>query len=64
LINQAQVRLIDESGGLQRVVWILPPHIAVGQSMELSLDKRQQPVDRRLVAIIPIDQQLGYVRVW
>ena len=61
LVNQSEVNLIRERGGLQRVAATLLPHVAVGQMAQLRVDQRDQLFERRLIALAPVDQQLGDV---
>jgi hypothetical protein len=50
LLNKAQVGLIDEGGGLQRVVGPLSAHVGVGNAMELRVNEGQESFGRRMIA--------------
>jgi len=39
-VNQAQVNLIDERGGLERMRRALPGHVMAGQTAQLVIDDR------------------------
>ena len=53
--HQAQVRLVDERGGLQRLTRSLPCELAAGQATQLVVDRRQKPVGGLTV---PLDDLL------
>jgi len=61
-VNQAKIRLIDERGRLKAVTGSLVHHVAPRDLMQLTMDKRNQSPERILVAMTPLQEQLGDVR--
>ena len=61
LIYQPQVGFIDQRRGLQSVAGAFAAHVTAGELSQLGVDQRQQLIERRLVAVAPIHQQLGYI---
>jgi hypothetical protein len=57
LIDQPKVGLVDERGGLERVVAPLADQIQSGQPAPLVVHERQHLVSRALVAIARVEQQ-------
>jgi hypothetical protein len=55
LVDQSEVGFMDQRGGLQGVVTILVPHEVAGKAMQLALNQGNQPIERRLVTVAPID---------
>ena len=64
LPQQLNARLIDELGGLQSLAGSLAPQIAVGQSVDLRVDERDQLLERARVTVAPRLQQLRNVTRW
>ena len=62
LIEQLQVGLVDDGGGLQPVVPPLARELARGQRIELVVDERDQTVERVTAAVTPRVQHLGDFR--
>src|SRR5262245_54108566 len=61
-INQPQVDLMNQVGGLERVTGALRAQIISGQASQLTVDQRRQFIERSFVAIAPPDEHLSYVR--
>ena len=57
LIDQPKVGLVDERGGLERVVAPLAEEIPSGQPAQLVVHEREHLVPRALVTIAPVEQQ-------
>ncbi len=53
VIDQAQIRLIDELGGLQAMAAALPAHVASGEPMQLVIDNGRQSIQGFLIATAP-----------
>ena len=50
-IDQAQVRLVDERGRLQAVTGPFAGHAPASDAAQLAVDDRDEPIERRLVAL-------------
>ncbi len=50
---------MDEGRRIERVVGAFAGQACVRQLPELLVDQRQQPVERLLVAVAPVKEQLG-----
>ena len=50
---QAQVRLVDERGGLQGVPGTLMPHVAARHPVQLLVDERRQAIEGRRISASP-----------
>src|SRR5215510_7204238 len=61
-INQPQVGLVNQVGGLERVTGALRAQIMPGQASQLTVDQRRQFIERGFVAIAPPDEELSYGR--
>src|SRR6476659_9326930 len=61
LIDETKISLVDERSGLQRVPRMFASHVVVGEPAQLVVDQWYQLVERSLIAIGPIQNQLGYV---
>src|SRR5438046_1005890 len=57
-LDEPEVGLIYQGGGLQRVARALMQHVMVRQPVQLVIDERGQFGKGRLVAIAPGDQEL------
>ena len=55
--DQAQVGLVDERGRLEAVPRSLSRHVSAGDPMQLLVDDRDQPVECRVIALSPCDQE-------
>ena len=55
LIDELQIGLVYEGSRLKRVVGILAAHIAVRKAVQFLLDEWEQPFERCLVAVAPIN---------
>ena len=60
LIDELQIRLVDERGWLQRVTGTFAAQIVTRETAQFVVNQRHQFLERRLVAVAPIDEQLGY----
>src|SRR5262249_23757106 len=60
-VDQPDERLVDERGGLQRMAAALAAHVRAGEAPQLTVDQRQQALERVLVAAAPRAKQLGRV---
>ena len=58
LVYELQVGLVNQSRGLHRVAGPLAPHVVMGQAVQLVIDQGHQLVERCLIAIAPINEQL------
>ncbi|HEY0283980.1 MAG TPA: hypothetical protein VGC23_01225, partial [Vicinamibacterales bacterium] len=56
-IDQAQVHLVDERGRLQAVTRPFAGHAPARDTAQLGVDDRNQPIERRLVALSPLQQE-------
>ena len=56
-VDQPDVRLVDERGGLQAMADSLARHAAPGNPVELAMDERNQPLDRGRIALSPFQEQ-------
>jgi hypothetical protein len=61
LIDEPQVRLMNERGRLQRVIPPLASEIGCRTAVQLVVDYRHQPVSRGEVAVIPCTKQRRHV---
>lgn len=50
---------MDKSGGLQGVIGTLAAQLILCHGPELSIDERQQLIERRRIAVIPRNQHLS-----
>ena len=57
-VGEAEICLVDERGGLERVPRALAAHVVVSQTVQLLLDQRKQLGERRLVTAAPLGEQL------
>ncbi len=60
-IHEAQVCFMNERGGLKRLSGALPSQARAGYATELSVDQRNQRVERRFVTLPQFDQETGDV---
>ena len=58
-IDEPHVRLMHQSGRLQRVLGPLFSHVLFGDLPELAVDERQESVGRFAIAGVPIAQDPG-----
>ena len=58
-VDQAQVRLVDERGRLERVPGALPAHLPVRETAQLLVHQGNQLLEGRFVARAPGDEQTG-----
>src|SRR5215207_6612199 len=57
LVDEPEVRLVDERRRLERVPRVLAPHEVARDAVQLSLDEREEAFERRPVAVAPCDEQ-------
>ena len=60
-INQPEVDLVDERGGLEHVVRTLAGHVPLRDASQLAVDEREQLLDGPVVARSPFDEKGGHV---
>jgi hypothetical protein len=60
LVDQLEVDLVDEGGGLERVRGVFTPHVALGEAAQLALDERDQAVERRRVAVAQSNEHVRH----
>jgi hypothetical protein len=58
-IDEPHVGFVNEGGGLQQMVGLLPSHVASRETTELVVDERQKLIERGLVAASPIHKKAG-----
>ena len=56
-VNQPEVRLVHQSGGLQGVAHAFVAHVPAGQAAKLPVDQGHQLLERGLIALAPGQQQ-------
>src|SRR4029453_4670862 len=61
LTCHTQVRLVNESGGLQGVSGVLPPEVDVCQPVEFLIDQWGQYIQSGLITVTPSEEKLGQV---
>ena len=61
VLDQAHKSLVQEGGRLQRVIAPLAAQKMRSQLVKLPVDERSQPLQSRLVASAPLDQETGDV---
>jgi len=57
-VDEAHVCLVDESSGLKAVARALAGHEAPGNAVEFVLHERDEPLQRRLIAGSPCQEEL------
>src|SRR5437899_117082 len=57
LVDQTQIHLIDQCGGLQRLVWPAPAQVSPGERVEFPVDVRCELIQRGAVSFAPVVQQ-------
>jgi hypothetical protein len=57
--GKPQVSLVDEPGGLQRVIRAALPEVMAGQALQLIINERQDRLKRLAVAISPVQKQFA-----
>ncbi len=63
LVDEPQVGLVHQGGGLERVPRLFPPEIALGLPAQLVVDDGHEPVERGLVAAAPRLEQTGHALI-
>src|SRR6266404_8109689 len=59
IVDQPQVGLVENDGGLQGVAGTFPAHVMVGEPAQFGLHQREQLLQRSLVSAAPVSEQLG-----
>jgi hypothetical protein len=59
IVNQLQVRFVENGGRLQGVASSLPAHVMVGEPVQFRMHQREQLSQRFLVSVAPLAEQLG-----
>ena len=59
LVDEAHVGFMDEGSGLQGVVATFAAEVALGQTAEFLVDERRELIERRLVALLPVNEELS-----
>ena len=62
LIDEPQVRLIDQRGRLQSVIWKLLTKAIYRDTPQFLVDERQHLVEGGLIAVAPVDEELSNTR--
>ena len=57
IVDQSDIGLIDQRGGLKAVVGSLAPHVAMGKPAELGVHDGRQRVERAMIAVAPRTQK-------
>jgi hypothetical protein len=55
-VDQAQVGLIHESGGLKHVPGALAGHVPSGEAVQLPMDGWREAIEGRVIAVAPGDK--------
>jgi len=63
-LHKLQIRLVHEVSRAQRMIAAFPTELAFGNSVQVVVDRRQHPVQRRVIATCKVEQCLGHVGVW
>ena len=56
-INQPEIDLVDERGGLENVAWTLARHVPLRETPQFGVHERKQLLHSCAVAAPPFDQQ-------
>ena len=62
LIDQLEIRLVDQRRGRQRVIGALPPQAAAGPPAQLLIHDFHQEVAGLLVTVVPADEKRRHVQ--
>jgi hypothetical protein len=62
-LHEAEERFVDQRGGLQRVSGALVRHVVHGDTMQLAVHERNQPLESGVIAFAPLDQQTGDIGI-
>ena len=57
-IDELQVRLVDQSGWLERVAVAFVPHVAPGDTAQLRMDHRDEPLERSFIPLSPGNKEV------
>src|SRR4029078_8674886 len=60
VFDQPHVRFVDQGRGLQRMAGTLAAHVVSSESPHLLIDEGHQVVERGLISVSPLDEQLRY----
>ena len=58
LASQAQVNLVDQRRGLERVIGALPAHVMMSQSPQIFVDERREFRESGMISLAPSAQEL------
>ena len=61
-IDELEVRLVDERGGLEGVPVSLVPHVAPGDAAKLRMDYRDELLESGFVSLPPCHEEVGDLR--
>ncbi len=62
LVDEAQIRFVDEGGRLQAVAGPLATELTPGNAAQLGVDERQQLIESTVIPVSPIVEQGRDVR--
>jgi hypothetical protein len=62
-LQEAEERFVDERRGLQRVSGALVGHVVDGDTVQLSVHERNQPLKSGVIAFAPLDEQTGDIGI-
>jgi len=62
-LQEAEKRFVDERGGLQRVSGALVRHVVDGDTVQLPVHERNQPLESGVIAFAPLDEQAGDIGI-
>jgi hypothetical protein len=60
-VDQAQIYLVDERGGLKQVVLPLAGHVPLRDPPQLAVDEGDQPLDGTGITRSPVDQERRHI---
>ena len=60
-IDELEVGLVDERGGLQGMSDALVAHLAPGDTAQLRVDQRDELLESHFVAVPPREEQVGHL---
>jgi hypothetical protein len=59
LIDETNIRLVDQRSGLKRVAGAFTAHVTAGEPVQFVVDEWIQLIERRLIPLAPLGEQLG-----
>jgi hypothetical protein len=57
LLGEPQIQIVHQRGGLEGVVRALPAQLAFGEGTQLSVDQRDDALERLLVSAAPLFEE-------